>query len=1227
MVYQGRLTEEKLKSLLEKRIMVLDGAMGSTIQTLGLTEEDFRGSRFAGHPRPLQGNNDILSLTRPDAVYDIHARFFQAGADFAETNTFNANAVSQADYGTEDLVYELNKASAEIARRAAEAFSTPEKPRFVLGILGPTSRTLTLSPDVNRPEYRNISFDELKGCYAQALEGLIDGGADGIMIETIFDTLNAKAAIYAILDYKEKNRSSFPVLISGTITDASGRTLSGQTTTAFYHSVAHSGAVSVGLNCALGAREMERFLKELSAAAECAVSTHPNAGLPNELGEYDDTPEHMANIIGGFADRGLVNIVGGCCGSGPDHIAAIAAAVEGKAPRAIPGPRPGSFFSGLEPCRVTAESLFVNVGERTNITGSAKFKRLIQNREYAEALEVAREQVENGAMIIDINMDEAMLDSAFEMENFLKLLASEPDISRVPVMIDSSEWEVLETGLKWVQGKSIVNSISLKEGDEAFLQRAREIRKYGAAVVFMAFDEQGQADTLERKLSICRRGYRLLTEEAGFPPGDIIFDPNIFAVGTGIEEHRNYAADFIAAIPLLKKEFPGTLISGGVSNVSFAFRGNNLVREAIHSVFLYHAIAAGMDMGIVNPGQLGIYDDIPADLRSAVEAVVLNRNAEATETLIDLAEGLKGSAGTAAEEGTPEWRSAPVEERISHALVKGITRFIREDTEECRQQAARAIDVIEGPLMAGMNRVGELFGSGKMFLPQVVKSARVMKAAVELLLPHIEAEKAEGESHTKGRIVLATVKGDVHDIGKNIVAVVLGCNNYEIIDLGVMTPGEKILDVARETGADMVGLSGLITPSLEEMVRVARDMESRGMTIPLLVGGATTSPVHTAVKIDPAYSGPVVHVKDASLAVGVAEALLNPRRKPAFLAELADQMEKIRTTRLEKDRGAEYLPLEEARRLRFRPVHTAVTPPSWFGARIFPDYPLEEIRPLIDWSYFFLAWDIPGRFPEILEDPEKGPEARKLYGQAREILDMIEKEGLLKATGAAGFWPARQRGDDIVLFTDEACTAEAALLPTLRQQRKKDKTPYYLSLSDYIAPEDAGVPDYLGLFAVTAGGNLAGTLERIAGDDDYLQIMVKILADRLAEAFAEALHREVRTSLWPYASGEDLSPAELLKKRYRGIRPAPGYPPCPDHTDKRLIFSLLDPAGKTGITLTESCMMVPEASVSGFYFAHPESAYFSVGKIERDQVQDLAKRKIIDIDEAEKWLSSILSYK
>ncbi|MCP4196751.1 MAG: methionine synthase [Proteobacteria bacterium] len=1222
---KGRLTTETFNALLAERILVLDGAIGSLVQTLDLVENDYRGERFKDHPKPLEGNYDILSMTRPDVVADIHRRFLEAGSDIIQTNSFAANAISQADYGTEDVAYELNRVSAELAGKTAESYSTADKPRYVVGILGSTNKTLSISPDVNNPGFRNVSFHTMRECYGSALKGLIEGGADIIMLETIFDTLNAKAAVYEILRYKEKHGTDFPVMISGTITDASGRTLSGQTAEAFYHSLIHSGCATMGFNCALGAETMRQYLRQLSKIAACGISTHPNAGLPNEFGEYDDSPEHMAAVIASFADAGLVNVEGGCCGSTPEHIEAIASAVAGKTPRRAPELPVHSYFSGLEPLTVTPASLFVNVGERTNVTGSARFQRLIKKKKYDKALEVARDQVENGAQIIDVNMDEAMLDSEQEMETFLKLMASEPDISRIPVMIDSSKWSVLEAGLTCIQGKGVVNSISLKEGEAEFIRRAGEIKKYGAAMIVMAFDEKGQADSFERKVQICERCYNILVGTVGIPAGDIIFDPNIFAIGTGIDAHRRYAVDFIEAVREIKKRCEGSLVSGGVSNISFSFRGNNYLRECIHSVFLYHAVKAGMDMGIVNPAQLTVYDDIPPAVLKAVEDVVLDRTDDATDKLIDVAESVKDEK-TDTKEEKQQWRDLAVEARLSHALVKGITKYIVEDTETCRKKSARALDVIEGPLMNGMNAVGRLFGDGKMFLPQVVKSARVMKAAVSHLLPFIEAEKSKGTKISKGKILLATVKGDVHDIGKNIVGVVLGCNNYDVVDLGVMVPCDDILNKAIEMDADIVGLSGLITPSLGEMVTVAKEMERRNMDLPLVLGGATTSLVHTAVKIDPQYSEPVVHVKDASLAVGVVGQLLNPDKKPDFTAKLSRTLEATRKKREGQLRDASYLSLEEARSKRFAPTYSASVTPSFLGIKIFNAYPMEEIRQYIDWSYFFLAWELGKRYPGIFDDPQKGAEAKKLYDDARRVLDRIIGDKLLVANGVVGFWPAAHRDDDVVLFTDETRRVELAVIPTLRQQKMKQKVPYYLSLSDYLAPVDSGIDDYIGLFAVTAGLGAEHALEAIAGDDDYLRIMVKVLADRLAEAFAELMHLKVRKELWPYAADEALSLDELLATRYRGIRPAPGYPPCPDHTDKKLIFRLLNATANSQIGLTESFMMTPAASVSGLYFAHPEAKYFSVGKIAEDQVVDYAGRRGQRVEETERWLATVLAY-
>ena len=1237
-------------------MVFLDGAMGTMIQSYPLEEADFRGERFAdftaedGTPVNLRGNNDLLNLTRPDIIREVHDQFLDAGADIVETNTFNSTSISQADYHMQSLVYELNYEGARIAREAADAASERgagdeprasgahkaggagkdgPRPRWVTGVLGPTNKTLSISPDVNDPGFRDVTFHGIAAAYREALEGLIDGGADTVLIETIFDPLNAKAAIYAVKQYEEETGIEVPIQISGTITDQSGRTLTGQTATAFWYSVAHAEPLSVGLNCSLGADQLRAYVEELSTAAYVPVQTHPNAGLPNEFGEYDHSPEFMAKVLGGMAREGMLNIVGGCCGSTPEHLRAIVEACRDADPRTVPQRPTGvSFYSGLEPVTLAPDSLFVNVGERSNVSGSRKFNRLIQNKQYEDALEVARDQVENGAQIIDINMDDAMLESAHEMEIFLKLVASEPDISRVPIMIDSSKWEVIERGLRCVQGKSIVNSISMKEGVEPFLAQAREIRKYGAATVVMAFDEKGQADSKERKVAICERAYELLTTEVGFPPEDIIFDPNIFAVGTGIEEHANYGLDYIYATREIKKKLPGARISGGVSNVSFSFRGNNTVREAMHAAFLYHAINAGMDMGIVNPGQLAVYDEIPAELLEHVEDVLLNRREDATERLLDLAEDVEQTSGGKTQDLS--WRENSVEARISHALVKGITGYIEDDVEEVRLQRPAALDVIEGPLMDGMNVVGELFGSGKMFLPQVVKSARVMKQAVAYLEPFIEAEKAADDSgRGKGRVLLATVKGDVHDIGKNIVGVVLQCNNFDVIDLGVMVPTPDILQAAREHDVDVIGLSGLITPSLDEMVNVAKEMERRGFELPLLIGGATTSQVHTAVKIAPQYSGPVVHVKDASLASGVVSKLLSKDAAPQYIREIEAEHEKTRERRKAQSADTEYLPIGAVRERRFSPDWSSYEPkePQFIGTKAFVDYPIAEIAEYIDWGFFFYSWEMKGRFPDILDDPKFGEEARKLYADAQALLKRIINEKRLCAHGVLGLWPANATDDDnIELYADEGRAELAGVIQTLRQQKAKKETPYYLSLSDYVAPKSTGVRDFMGAFAVTAGDGLDELVAEFKAEgDDFTAILSKVLADRLAEAFAERLHERVRREFWGYAPHEDLDIEGLLHIEYQGIRPAPGYPPCPDHKDKAIIWELLQPE-PYGLTLTESYMMVPPASVSAYCFMHPESKYFSVGRVSRDQVEDYAARKDIPVSEAERWLQSVLAY-
>jgi 5-methyltetrahydrofolate--homocysteine methyltransferase len=1223
-------TAEALQALFERRIAVIDGAMGTMVQSRKLTEADFRGERFADWHCDLQGNNDLLSLTRPDVIHEIHREYLAAGADIVETNTFTATAVSQADYGLEDIVYELNRESAAIARRAAdEVAEETGRRRFVAGVLGPTNRTASLSPDVNDPGFRNVRFDDLVADYANAARGLLDGGSDLLLIETVFDTLNAKAAVFALSGLFEERGGRVPLMISGTITDASGRTLSGQTPTAFWYALRHAQPIAIGLNCALGAEQLRPYVEELSRVADVPVSVHPNAGLPNEFGGYDQTPEEIAEHLREFAESGLVNLVGGCCGTTPAHIRAIAAAVEGVAPRELPTLAPACRLAGLEPLTIDADSLFVNVGERTNVTGSARFRRLIEGEQYPEALDVALQQVENGAQIVDVNMDEGMLDSEACMRRFLDLLAAEPDIARVPVMIDSSRWEVIEAGLKCVQGKPVVNSISLKEGEESFLEQARLVRRYGAAVIVMAFDEQGQAETLQRRIEICSRAYRLLTERVGLPAEDIIFDPNIFAVATGIAEHNPYARDFIEATSAIKRELPHALVSGGVSNVSFSFRGNNAVREAMHSVFLYHAIRAGMDMGIVNAGQLAIYEDIPAELRDAVEDVILNRRDDATERLLTVAERYRSDGGAAPERDVA-WRDWPVQKRLEHALVKGITEFIVEDTEEARQGAARPLDVIEGPLMDGMNVVGDLFGEGKMFLPQVVKSARVMKQAVAHLVPYIEAAKAEdGDKSTKGKVLLATVKGDVHDIGKNIVGVVLQCNNFEVIDLGVMVPGEKILATARERDVDFIGLSGLITPSLDEMVRVAAEMQRQGFEIPLLIGGATTSPAHTAVKIDPAYEGPVVYVKDASRAVGVVQKLASPSERSTFVADIADAHRAKRERHAAGRSRAPALDLESARANRFDGGWSDYRPPAPAapGTHCFEDYPLSELVDYIDWMPFFNAWQFSGKFPAILENPATAEAARPLYDDARRMLDRIVEEGWLRANALVALLPAAARDDDVVIYEDDARQAAAASFSFLREQRRKADGKPNLCLADFVAPADSGLEDWLGFFAVCAGHGIDEHVARFeAAHDDYSALVLKALADRLAEALAERMHERVRRELWGYQPEERLSNDELIAEAYRGIRPAPGYPACPDHSHKRIIWSMLDVERRLGLGLTESCAMWPSAAVSGFYFAHPDARYFAVGKIGRDQVADYARRRDIRMAEAELRLQPNLGY-
>ncbi len=1218
-----------LEALLAERIVILDGAMGTMVQAHRLAEVDYRGQRFADSARDLKGNHDLLSITRPDVIGGIHRQFLEAGADVIETNTFNSSAPSLADYGLESCVHELNLASARLARSVAdEVAARTGQPRFVAGVLGPTSRTASISPDVNDPGLRNVSFDELVATYMDAVRALLEGGADFILVETIFDTLNAKAALYAIASVGEALGLKIPVMLSGTITDASGRTLSGQTPEAFWNSLRHIEPFIVGLNCALGAQELRPHISELSRVAGTHISVHPNAGLPNAFGGYDDTPEAMAGVLGEFASAGLLNMVGGCCGTTPAHITAIREAVFRHPPRKAPTPEIKLRLSGLEPCNIGDDSLFVNVGERANVAGSALFRKLIIAGDYAAALAVARQQVENGAQIIDVNMDEGMLDSVAAMDRFLKIVATEPDIARVPVMIDSSRWSVIETGLKCVQGKSIVNSISLKEGEEPFLRQAREIRRHGAAVVVMAFDEQGQADTVERKVSICERCYRLLTGEVGFPAEDIIFDPNIFAVATGIEEHNGYGVAFIEATRQIKQRLPHALVSGGVSNVSFSFRGNDAVREAMHSAFLYHAIQAGMDLGIVNAGQLAIYAQIQPELKEAVEDVILNRRPDATDRLLELAARFRDVGGGVARQADQEWRQLPPGQRLSHALVKGIDEFIVADTEEARLAAKRPLDVIEGPLMDGMNVVGDLFGSGKMFLPQVVKSARVMKKAVAHLVPYIEASQS-GSPRKAGKIVMATVKGDVHDIGKNIVGVVLQCNNFEVIDLGVMVPCERVLETARRENADMIGLSGLITPSLEEMVHVAKEMKRQNFTVPLLIGGATTSPAHTSVKIDPEYDGPVVYVKDASRAVGVAQKLANATDRAAYAANVKEDARVRRERHGRRTEASPQLGIANARANRIL-LEWAAPPaaPTFTGVRVLDDIPLATLVPYIDWMPFFNAYEFRGTFPAILDDEVVGEAARELHADGRKMLAQLVAGKWLTARAVFGFFPANRVGDDdVAIYADEQRSGPVAMLHHLRQQKPlADKLPN-ACLADFVAPHDSGLRDYVGAFVVTAGLGIephVAAFERAL--DDYSAILLKALADRLAEACAEYLHAEVRRVHWGYAAEEKLTSEQLIDEGYRGIRPAPGYPACPDHTEKSTLWKLLDVERHIGVQLTESFVMMPAASVSGFYYAHPSSRYFAVGRIGRDQVEDYARRKGMSVTTVERWLASNLAY-
>jgi 5-methyltetrahydrofolate--homocysteine methyltransferase len=1215
--------------LLGKRLVILDGAMGTMIQRHKLCEAAFRGSRFAEWPRDLRGNNDLLSITRPALIESIHRAYLDAGADVITTNTFNSSPVSQADYGMQELAYELNVSAARLARNAAdEAAGRHGRQCFVAGALGPTSRTASISPDVNDPSFRNIDFDELARGYAGAARGLVEGGADILLIETIFDTLNAKAALFAVRETLDELGIDLPIIVSGTITDASGRTLSGQTTEAFWNSIRHLRPAAVGLNCALGGRELRPYIEELARIADTCVCAYPNAGLPNAFGEYDESARETAEILTDFAESGFVNMVGGCCGTTPEHIRAVAKAVANITPRAIPAIPAACRLSGLEPLTIDARSLFVNVGERTNVTGSAKFRKLIEAGDYAAAVEVARQQVASGAQVIDVNMDEGMLDSQAAMVKFLRLIAGEPDVARVPVMIDSSKWSVIEAGLKCVQGKSIVNSISLKEGEAVFLEHARKVMRYGAAVVVMAFDEQGQADTVERKVGICERAYQLLTETVGMAPEDIIFDPNIFAVATGIEEHNRYGLDFIEATAAIKARLPRVHVSGGVSNVSFSFRGNDAVREAMHSVFLYHAIRAGLTMGIVNAGQLAIYEEIAPELRERVEDVILARRADATERLLEIAERFK-SGGAMKRVDDLEWRKLAVAERLKHALIKGVDQFVLEDTEEARLGAVRPLDVIEGPLMDGMNVVGDLFGAGKMFLPQVVKSARVMKKAVSVLVPHIERGKTGG-ARSNGKVVMATVKGDVHDIGKNIVGVVLQCNNFEVIDLGVMVSCEKILETARREGASLIGLSGLITPSLDEMAHIAKEMQRLGFTVPLLIGGATTSPAHTAVKIDPQYAGPVVYVKDASRSVGVCQQLATPQTRDAYIATVKAEHARRREQHRNKGAKAPQLSLAQARARKFKIDWARYVPPvpRFLGIKTFDDYPLEELVPYIDWMPFFNAWEFTGKFPDVLTDKVVGAAASSLYADAAKMLEQLVRGRWLRARAVVGLFPANTVGDDdIQVYVDESRTAGLLKLHQLRQQKAKSQEQAQLCLSDFVAPAASGRADYVGAFAVTAGIGIEEHVARFeAAHDDYSSIMLKSLADRLAEALAERMHERTRCEFWGYAAEESLDGHALIREEYQGIRPAPGYPACPDHTEKAALWRLLDAERASGIRLTESYAMFPTAAVSGWYFSHPESHYFGVGQIDREQVASYAERKGFALGEMERWLAPNLGY-
>jgi 5-methyltetrahydrofolate--homocysteine methyltransferase len=1221
-----------IREELKKRILVIDGAMGTMIQRYELTEADFRGERFKDHPCDVKGNNDLLNITRPDVIRDIHAAYLEAGADIIETNTFSTQRISMADYQMEDLSYEMSYEGARIAKEVAAEYTAkdPSRPRFVAGAIGPTTKMASMSPDVNDPGFRATNFDELAEAFYEQVKGLVDGGADLLLFETITDTLITKAGIYAVKRYENETGRKIEIMISGTITDASGRTLSGQTVEAFYNSVRHANPLSIGLNCALGAREMRPHIEELSQKAECYISAYPNAGLPNEFGAYDELPHETAHLVEDFIAHGFVNIVGGCCGTTPEHIGCIAEAAAKFPPRSVPVREPYMRLSGLEPVTITPETNFVNIGERTNVTGSPKFSKLILGGNFEEALAVARQQVEGGAQVIDVNMDEGMLDSEASMTKFLNLVASEPDIAKLPVMVDSSKWSVIETGLKVLQGKGIVNSISLKEGEEKFKEYASKIRQYGAAVVVMAFDETGQADSYQRRIDICKRSYDILVNEIGFPPQDIIFDPNILTVATGLEEHNNYAVDFIEATRWIKQNLPLAKVSGGVSNISFSFRGNNTVREAMHAAFLYHAIGAGLDMGIVNAGMLEVYEAIPKDLLERVEDVLLNRRPDATERLVEFAETVKSKGKETVKD--EEWRKGSVQSRLSHALVKGIIDYLDEDVEEARQSYEKPLEVIEGPLMDGMNIVGDLFGAGKMFLPQVVKSARVMKKAVAYLLPFIEAEKLKNPvsagRKNAGKIVMATVKGDVHDIGKNIVGVVLACNNFEVIDLGVMVPAQRIMEEAKKHQADIIGLSGLITPSLDEMVHFAKELEREEMKIPLLIGGATTSRIHAAVKIAPCYSGATVHVLDASRSVGVCSSLLGDNREE-YKRGIREEYDKARETHLNKRTDKHFKSIAEARSAKYQiNLNGSVPPaPAFIGTKVIADFPLSELVPYIDWTPFFHTWELRGSYPRIFDDKYVGVEAKKLHNDALDMLKNIVDNKLLRANAVIGFWPANSVGDDIELYTDETRKTVLTTIHTLRQQTEKAKNEPYYALSDFIAPKDTGIPDHWGGFALTSGigcDELVAEYEK--NHDDYNSIMTKAIADRLAEAFAEKMHELVRKQYWGYAKDEQFSNEELIKEKYTGIRPAPGYPACPDHTEKRTLFNLLDAENATGLRLTDNFAMFPTAAVSGFYFAHPESRYFGLGKISKDQVEDYAIRKGMALEETERWLSPNLGY-